>query len=189
MLTILAVFISPDMTNCPIVCVFLAVSLDGYIAGPADDLSWLERYSTDAPEDTGLTELMNRADALVIGRRTFDIVARFDSWPYEGHRVIVLTHRPLDTDHPVESFSGSLRTLLETLNVDGVSCVYIDGGQVVREALAEDLVQEMTLFHVPMILGGGVPLFTGGLPNSRWHSEESSLLPSGLVRTRYRRAD
>ena len=81
--------------NRPRVSVFLGVSLDGYIAGESDDLSWLSIVQTDPPEDTGYEALMREVDVLVLGRNTYEKVLTFGDWPYHGKRVIALTHHAL----------------------------------------------------------------------------------------------
>ncbi|MDR2054469.1 MAG: hypothetical protein LBQ10_01155 [Desulfovibrio sp.] len=71
----------------PKVSVFLAVSLDGYIAGEKDELSWLETYSGDTPESTGYAALMDSVDTMVFGRNTYDVVLPFEPWPYAGKKI------------------------------------------------------------------------------------------------------
>ncbi|MCC7434363.1 MAG: dihydrofolate reductase [Methanoregulaceae archaeon] len=170
----------------PIVRVFLGVSLDGCIAGRDHDLSWLECVSTDPPEDTGYADLMAKTDALLMGRNTYDAIANFDPWPFEGKRCLVMTHGEIDDDR-VECANGTLPDLLSQLGDEGVHGVYLDGGSIVRQGLAEGLVDELTLSWVPMILGEGVRLFDG-LPEfrQRWTLTRSRSFPSGLVQATYR---
>jgi dihydrofolate reductase len=169
----------------PIVRVFLGVSLDGCIAGRDHDLSWLECVSTDPPEDSGYADLMAKTDALVIGRNTYDAIANFSPWPFAGKRCLVMTHRTINDDR-VEPVSGGLADLLSRLADEGVRGVYLDGGSLVRQGLAEGLVDELTLSWVPMILGEGVRLFDG-LPElrQRWTLTRSRSFPSGLIQATY----
>jgi len=169
----------------PLTSVFLGLSLDGCIAGPGGDLSFLDAVATDPPEDTGYEALLRTADALVMGRTSYDTVAGFDPWPYEGKRTLVLTHRPLAPRVGIETRSGPLADILDALGNEGVAHVYLDGGDVVRQALAADLVDRLTLSWVPVVLGRGVRLFDGDLPTRRFKLEGTSQFPSGLAQTRY----
>ena len=173
----------------PRVSVFLALSLDGYIAGENDDLSWLEPFSTDPPEATGYSALMESIDVMILGRNSYDVVSTFEPWPYAGKRIMVLTHRPVTALHGAEAYAGRLEDLLRNLFRDGHRHVYLDGGQAARQGFAAGLVDEFTISWVPVILGRGVPLFTPELPRRLWRLKESRALPSGLLQGIYARVD
>lgn len=165
--------------------VFLATSLDGYIARRDDGLDWLARFEQ---EEHGYRDFLASVEALVIGRRTYDVVLRFSAWPYAGKRVIVCTSRPRSPVHGEELWSSPPRALAERLDREGVRRVYLDGGALVRSFLAEGLVDEMTLNVIPVVLGDGVPLFATGLPETRLRLLEAKSFPSGLVQLHYARA-
>jgi dihydrofolate reductase len=171
--------------NRPVVSVFLALSIDGFIAGPDGDLSWLDPYATDSPEETGYERLIHDIDTLLMGRNTYEKVLSFGFWPYPGKRVVVLTHRPLSSRHGEVAQGGPLHEVLERLWEQGARHVYLDGGQVVRQGLADSLVDELTLSWVPVVLGDGIGLFNGLQNRSAWVVNEVRRLPSGLVQTRY----
>ncbi len=167
--------------------VFLGLSLDGRIAGPDGDLSWMQACAAESPADTGYEALMAKVDTLLIGRRTHEAIEGFGEWPFEGKRVRVLTHRPLEARHGEQACRGPLRAVLARLAAEGAREVYVDGGDVVRQALALDLVHEMTLSWVPVLLGEGTPLFESGLPRRGWELVGSQAFPSGMLQGRYRR--
>lgn len=169
----------------PKVTAFLGLSLDGYIAGEGGDLSWLSVVESDPPEDTGYSGLMNSVDTLVLGRNTYDTVLGFEAWPYSGKRVVVLTHRDFNSLYGEEAYNGTLPDLLKTLGAEGCRHIYLDGGAVVREGMASGVLDEMILSWVPVILGGGIPLFMPGMSMSHWRLEESRVFPSGLLQGRY----
>jgi dihydrofolate reductase len=142
--------------------VFLASSLDGFIAGPGDDLSWLPAGGEPGPGALTLEALLADVGAMLMGRRTYDVVAGFDGpWMYGEVPILVPTHRPLEAARPtVRAGEGSIDALLDqALAVAGERDVYLDGGQLVQQALAADRVDELVLTMVPIVLGGGVPLF------------------------------
>jgi dihydrofolate reductase len=169
----------------PQVEAFLAVSMDGFIAGSDHDLSWLEPFSHDSAEDTGYAALMARVDALVLGRRTYDAVAAFSEWPYVGKAVVVLTHRPLTPQHGERCVQGHLPTVLEGLAREGVRSVYLDGGQAVRQGLQAKVIDRLTISWVPVLLGQGVSLLNGCPGPLGFAVQSARLLPSGLVQTVY----
>ncbi|AYQ38641.1 deaminase [Burkholderia aenigmatica] len=169
----------------PRVSVFLALSLDGFIAGENGDLSWLEAFSSDSPDETGYTSLMNDIDVIVMGRNTYDTVIAFDPWPYAGKRMVVMTRRELASRHGEEPFDGALTTLLGQLAAQGHRHVYLDGGTTAREGIAAGVVDSITLNWVPIVLGKGIPLFGNDLPQTRLQLDDTKRLPSGLMQARY----
>ena len=170
----------------PRVAVYIATSVDGFIAREDGSLDWLERVQA-AGEDYGYGAFMDAVGALVLGRATWDTVVGFGEWPYAGKRVVVLTHRPLDASHGEEVHAGALAPLLDRLGAEGVGRVYLDGGVAIRHGLAEGLVDELTLSVVPVVLGGGRALFGPGLPTLDLRCVEARRFPSGLVQSRYER--
>ena len=128
--------------------VFIAVSLDGFIARPDGGIEWLRPFEG---EDHGYEAFFARVDALVIGRGTYDTVLGFPSWPYGRKRVIVCTGRPANPAHGEELWSGPPRALAERLDREGVRRVYLDGGALIRSFLRDGLpVDELTINVVRM---------------------------------------
>jgi dihydrofolate reductase len=169
----------------PRVSVFLAVSLDGYIAREDGSLDWLSLVQTDPAEDTGYEAFMASIDALLVGRHTYETALTFDPWPYRGKRVVVLTSRTATSRHG-ETFShDSLPSLVKRLGEEGVNRIYLDGGTTIRQGLQAGIVTDMTLSWVPLLLGSGIPLFEKGLPETHWHLQSSRSFPSGLLQATY----
>jgi len=160
--------------------VFLAMSLDGYIAGPNDDLTWLEPMQG---EEHGYTAFFASIDALVVGRRTYDIVLGFPQWPYNGKRVYVVTNRPAEPRPGVAFVRGTPAEVLA--NVDATH-VYVDGGAIVRQFLAARLVDDLTISVVPMLLGAGIRLFETAAPGPALELLGAQAFKNGLVQLRYR---
>jgi len=139
--------------------VFIASSLDGFIAGPNDEIDWL---SSDGAEDT-FTPFFTEVGALLMGRRTYDVASSFDGWPYGDTPVLVATHRPLAAAQPtVRAVSGSIEELIAEAKAAAKGRdVYLDGGALIRCATDAGLVDEITVTLIPIILGAGLPLFAG----------------------------
>ncbi len=164
--------------------VFIATSLDGYIArkdGTFDFLSIVEQPN----EDYGFAEFFATVDALVIGRHTYETALGFPEWPYAGKRCIVLTHRETPSVHGEQFFAGAAPGLVEQLGLGGAQRLYVDGGAVIRDFLAAGLIDDMTISIVPVLLGEGIALFGAEVPEQRLLLESSRSYPSGLVQLHY----
>lgn len=164
---------------------FIATSLDGYIAGPGGTLDWLKIVERPG-EDYGYAEFFDSVDALVLGRSTYDTVLAMGSWPYAGKRVAVLTHRAAAPRHGETFLEGKPPDVLTTVGREGARHIYVDGGAVIRQFLDAGLLDRLTLSIVPVVLGGGVPLFAPGRAERRLVFEDARTWSSGLVRLRYR---
>lgn len=170
--------------------VFMAVSLDGFIARGDGGLDWLMKQKTDG-EEHGFDEFMASVDGLVMGRGSYQKVLTFDEWPYKNP-VIVMSRTLTNSDIPDE-LKDNVRIsdqapgeLMEHLDTEGWHRAYVDGGKIVQSFLSEGLIEDMTLTHVPILIGDGLPLF-GPLTNDidLEHIETQSY-PSGLVSSKYK---
>lgn len=164
--------------------VFIGVSLDGFIAREDGSLDFLKPFEG---EDHGYDEFMCSIDVLVVGRSTYDSVLGFDAWPWEGKRVVVLTHRPLDARYGETTHTGTLAPLIARLVAEGVRGVYLDGGIAIRQGLEEDVVDEMTISTVPVMIGAGRRAVGGPPQTKAWTLGLVRQYPSGLVQVRYER--
>ena len=127
---------------------------------------------------------MSSVDTIVIGRRTYETVLEYETWPYLGKRVIVMTHRAAKGHHGEGFYSGSAVELANRLT--DVRRVYVDGGNVINQFLAARLIDDVTFSVIPIVLGGGIRLFSGGEGEHRLDLEDSRTWPSGMVQMRYR---
>lgn len=169
---------------------FIATSLDGYIAKPNDDLSFLKLVEKDG-EDYGYAEFTASIDTIIIGRKTYDYVVReIGASHYDnGDRdvfVITRTERP-DTGK-VKFYTGSPAQLVQKLKSEKGKNIYCDGGaEVINELLKNDLVDEFTISVVPILLGSGTRLFKNERPEQLLELVKSRSFDTGLVRLQYKR--
>jgi dihydrofolate reductase len=162
--------------------VYIAASLDGFIAREDDGLDWLSIVEQPG-EDYGYKVFFDGVDAIVLGRRTYDTVLGFEKWPYEKKRCIVVTHRPAPSKNGETFYGGPIGTLLDRLGDDGVRRVYVDGGALIRSFLGEGLIDDVTLSVIPILLGKGIPLFGGTAHRLALLASRS--FPNGLVQLHY----
>jgi dihydrofolate reductase len=147
------------------VSVYIATSVDGFIARTDGAVDWLKEANAAVPkgEDCGFAKFMNTVDTLVMGRKTYEQVLSFGQWPYGKTPVVVLSHNiisfPSNLPDTVTHSVESPRDLLERLSNAGVEHVYVDGGTTIRRFLSDGLVDEITVTVIPIILGDGIPLF------------------------------
>jgi dihydrofolate reductase len=164
--------------------VFIAASLDGFIARRGGDIDWLSIVETPG-QDYGYAKFFSAVDALILGRGTYDKVLGFPAWPYGDKRCVVLTHAARESRHGERFHAGPPAPLLERLHADGVRRVYVDGGVVIQSFLREGLIDDVTLSIIPVVLGDGIPLFGGGGPGRRLRLQGTQAFASGLVQLTY----
>lgn len=171
--------------------VFIATSLDGYIADSKGGLDWLNIIPNPDQVDMGYESLMARIDGLIMGRNTFETVCSFDvEWPYTKP-VFVLSNTlkkiPKEYEGKVELVQGALKDVLAHLNNKGYTQLYIDGGATIQSFLKEDLIDELIITTIPILLGGGVPLF-GDLGQAKeLELVESKNYLNQIVQSHYKR--
>jgi dihydrofolate reductase len=170
-----------------IASVFIGTSVDGFIARLNGSFDFLPE---GGGEPHGYNEFFASVDALVIGRKTFEIVLALPEWPYGDKRVIVLSTQKLDLSQVpagrVEQMQGSPREIVSQLESRGLRHIYIDGGVTIQRFLREGLIQRLIITRVPVLIGEGVPLF-GSLPKDiRMEHVQTQHYAGGLVKTEYR---
>lgn len=166
--------------------VFIAISLDGFIARADGGIDWLTTVERPG-EDYGFGAFFGAVDTLVLGRKTYETALGFDAWPYAGKRVVVLTRDPSRAPrHGEELTSSELPALLERLGDQGARHVYLDGGVTIGRALAAGVVDELTVSIIPVLLGEGLPLAPHVGRDAGLTLLEHRAFPSGLVQLRYR---
>jgi dihydrofolate reductase len=177
--------------------VFLGMSVDGFIARLDGDLSFLDGGGNGggngggAPDDGeggdfGFAEFLSGIDALVMGRSTYEFIAPFDEWPYQGRPVHVLsTTLPLGDD-PRITVHGSLDDAVAAIQAAGYRRVYVDGGRTVHTFLRAGLIADLTLSRVPVLIGTGHTPFGELAADIPLAHVRTQAFPGGMVQTTYR---
>lgn len=170
----------------PLISVFVATSLDGYIATEDDDLDWLESAG-GSDEDYGFQTFLIDVDLVAMGRGTYNYIAHIDPLPYGGRPVEVFTHNPPDPRPDVTFGSWTPREATYRWATKGLRHVYVDGGNLISQFLAAGLIDDLTITIVPILLGKGRPLFHRSDNVTPLELVASRSFPSGMVLLRYRR--
>lgn len=171
--------------------VFIACSLDGFIAGEGGDLSWLPQPQDGITEDHGYHAFFADVGALLMGRASYDVVMGFGvEWPYQDRPVLVATHRELESSIPtVRPVRGDIHELVaRARDAAAGRDVYVDGGNVIRQALDARLVDELVVTVVPVVLGRGLPLFAGSERRTPLALVSCRSFDTGMVQLTYRPA-
>jgi dihydrofolate reductase len=163
------------------VILFIATSLDGYIAGPHGEIDWLFH---DA--DYGYTAFFNSVQALVMGRKSYELSLSFGEWPYGDKPVYVFTRQTPPVDARVHFVAGDAAALIAGLRAQGIQNIWlVGGGALVSTFLQEGLIDEFVISVHPLLLGAGIPLFASGIPRLGLRLAGVTPFASGLVQLHY----
>ena len=170
--------------------VFIATSLDGYIARENGDLDWLPADGgVSDGEDHGYGAFMASVDTIVMGRHTFEKVLTFGRWPYGEKPVVVLTSKstglPPLTAAKVEFMGGTPQEVVARLVERGTQHLYVDGGITIQRFLQAGLIQRVIITRIPIILGSGIPLFAPVGRDIKLQHVTTRQYPSGFVQSEY----
>jgi len=172
------------------VSVFIATSLDGFIARPDGDIDWLDRFDSPPNEDYGFRKFFDSIDVLVMGRNTFEKVLTFDTWPYGNRKVVVMSSGspaiPDSLSDHVFVSSASPEELVEELSGQKPVHIYVDGGKTIQRFLAAGLLDELIITRLPVLIGDGIPLFGPLDADIELEHIETRQFGNGLEQSRYR---
>lgn len=169
--------------------IFIAASIDGYIADKNGGIDWLHSIPNQENIDMGYGAFMSGIDAVIMGRKTFETVCGFKiDWPYEKPVFVLSNSRmqiPQEYRNSVEIVKGTLKQILEYIHKKGCYRLYIDGGRTIQSFLKEDLIDEMTITTIPYLLGGGIPLFAELPERLEFECIESKVYLGKVVQNHY----
>jgi len=170
--------------------VFIATSLDGFIARENGAIDWLLERD-NAGEDHGYNDFISDIDVIVMGRGTYESVRSMGNWFYT-RPVLVLSALlakqavPSDLIGRVRFSDKSPENAMAMLQSEGAKRAYVDGGRIIQSFLSRDLISDMVITTVPVLLGTGRPLFGGDQRDMLLKHECTRSFPSGLVQSHYK---
>jgi len=168
------------------VVLYIAQSLDGFIARENNDISWLSVVERDN-EDYGYETFIKTVDTVFMGRKTYEKVLSFGiEFPHKGKTCYVLSKSSVGADENVRYFGGNIEALIAKIKRENGKDIFIDGGsEVVRAFRDHDLIDEYVVSIIPILLGKGIRLFKETDTENNLKLLESKAYDSGLVQLKY----
>lgn len=173
----------------PQVKLYIASSLDGYIADPDGDVDWLMNWSPpDEAEDYGYDAFYASIGHLLMGRKTYEQVIAFGEWPYGGASTYVFSRsRSLPDDPNVEFVSEDPASFVDRLRATAKQDIWLVGGAgLIASFREQELIDEYILTVMPILLGDGIPLFEGKQPQTRLQLADARSYDNGVVQLYYK---
>jgi len=178
------------MSNNRQVILYIAMSLDGYIAKPNDDLSFLSIVEKDG-EDYGYADFVSSIDTVIIGRKTYDwVMKQVGEFPHADKNAYIITRTARPTIGKTIFYTGDLTDLVRKLKSENGKNIFCDGGaEIVNELLNNDLLDELIISVIPILIGNGTRLFKDGRPEQKLKLLNVKTFNTGLTQLHYKRAD
>lgn len=172
------------------VILYIATSLDGYIAKLNDDLSFLSVVEQEG-QDYGYSDFVKTVDAVIVGRKTYDkVISMGFDFPHADKDAYIITRTPRKNVGSVKFYSGDLKALVDKLKSENGKNIFCDGGaEIVHELLKENLIDEFIISVIPIIVGNGTKLFRDGRPELKLELVSTKQFNKGLTQLHYKRID
>jgi dihydrofolate reductase len=169
------------------VILYIATSLDGYIAKPNDDLSFLSMVQKQG-EDYGYTDFIATVDTVILGRKTYDwVMKQVSEFPHANKQAYIITRTQRPNIGNTVFYTGSLKELVGKLKNEPGKNIFCDGGaEVVHELLMHQLIDEFIISVVPILVGNGTRLFKDGRPEQALQLASARSFDTGLTQLRYK---
>lgn len=168
------------------VILYIAMSLDGFIASKNDGLEFLSLVEQEG-EDYSYSDFVNTVDTVIIGRKSYEKVLSMGyKYPHADKDLYVITHADRPAEGNLKFYNGELKALVADLKSKAGKNIYVDGGAVVvNELLKDNLIDELYISVIPVLLGDGISLFNGGSPELKLKLVSSKSYSKGLVQLHY----
>jgi dihydrofolate reductase len=172
------------------VVLYIATSLDGYIAKPNDDLEFLSIVAQEG-QDYGYADFVKTVDTVILGRKTYDkVIAMGFEFPHADKDVYIITRTPKSNIGSIKFYTGDLPALIAKLKSESGKNIFCDGGaEIVNELLKHDLIDEFVISVIPILVGNGTKLFKDGRPEQKLELVSTKQFDKGLAQLHYKRAD
>ena len=169
------------------VILYIATSLDGYIAKPGDDLSFLKLVQKEG-EDYGYTDFIKTVDTVILGRKTYDwVMTQLKEFPHADKEAYIITRTARPGIGKTHFYTGNLKELILRLKAEAGKNIFIDGGaEIVNELLNQKLIDEFVISVVPVLVGNGTRLFKDGRPEQELKLMEVKKFDTGLIQFHYK---
>ncbi|MAF13779.1 MAG: riboflavin biosynthesis protein RibD [Parcubacteria group bacterium] len=170
------------------VILYIAVSVDGYIATKDGGVKWLDKY-TDGKIDYGFHKFYKSIDTAIIGSTTYKQILTFGKWPYPDKLNYVITTKKnlKKMDDSVNFYNGSLLVLVKKLKAKSKKNIWlVGGGKLTGSFINKNLIDELIMFIMPDILTDGIPLFQNIIKERKIKLVNSKTYSTGVVELTYK---
>lgn len=168
---------------------YIAASLDGYIARPDGDLSWLTSFPNPENEDFGYNDLLDEIEAIIMGRVTYESLINMEiEWPYSGYKTYVVSNNKSQQITTANTYliNNDLNNFITEIRNNSNKDIWIvGGGKLICRLMNYDQIDRIILTIVPMILGSGIPLFSDEMKESKWKLIDIASYCNGFVKITY----
>lgn len=177
--------------------VYIATSVDGFIAKSDGNVDWLhtagDLEADMGTEDMGFASYMDSVDCMVMGRKCMEMISSMNltpaQWVYGDMKIIVLSNSvkeaPDNLKGKVEMYSGDLNELISSLEKEGLKHAYIDGGTTIQSFINLRLINEITITRIPVLLGEGIPLFGKTFKDIKLEKAEAKSYANDFIQVKY----
>lgn len=170
---------------------FIAQTLDGYIARADGALDWLDELASPQGEDYGYANFLTTISTIIMGRNTYQQILSFGvDWPYAEQKTIIFTtNKTMEVSTPNTEISDELNTqYVQKIKDSAQGNIWIvGGGKLIQSFLAIDAIDEMIISQVPRILGQGIRLFPEGTKETPLQLVTTTNYDKGVINLKYRR--
>jgi len=165
---------------------YIAMSLNGFISKPNDDLTFLSIVEKEG-EDYGYSDFISSVDTVIIGRKTYDWVTKNFDFPHADKNTYVITRSARPNNGKVVFYTGDLTKLVISLKQMNGKTIFCDGGaEIVNELLLNKLIDEIIISVIPVLVGNGIKLFNNGRPEQKLNLIKSKTFTTGLTQLHYK---
>ncbi|MBI5325141.1 MAG: dihydrofolate reductase [Ignavibacteriae bacterium] len=170
------------------VIVYIAVSIDGYIAKKDGDISWLSIVEKEG-EDYGYSDFIKTIDTVIMGRKTYDkVLSMVENFPHKDKKCYIITHTKKPHQDNLEFYTGDLKELVSNLKSEKGNNIFIDGGsEIINYLMKCNLIDEFVISILPILLGDGIKLFKEGNPDDLYELLNVNTFDTGLVQLHYKK--
>lgn len=166
---------------------YIAASIDGYIARNDGDLDWLTEFPNPEKADYGYKEFFESVGTVIMGGQSYRNILNTDYvWPYKDKTAYVVTHNPMGAKENVHFITEDVIEKISKLRKENGKDIWlVGGGKLITMLLNEDMVDEMIITIIPVIIGSGIPLFPNKPKESQWELQDCMSYKNGVVQTKY----
>lgn len=185
--TLLFLYLAEHSTIMKKIKLYIAASIDGYIAQGDGSLDWLMKYPVNTETNYGYDDFFDSIDTVVMGGQTYRDILDIDVvWPYKDKTTYVITRNSQESNGDIHFISENIiKAILELRKKTGTDIWLVGGGKIVSMLLSHNLIDEMIITTIPVLLGNGIPLFPSAPNESVWEVQRLEKYDNNVTQTHY----